>query len=132
VADVNVERTTGRVRVVNVFVAHDCGIIVNPDGVQNQVQGAVIQGLSRSLHEEVGYSQERITSLDWMQYPILRFSETPAIKIELINRLDLPPSAVGEISTNPTSAAIANAIADATGARIREVPFTPDRVKALI
>jgi nicotinate dehydrogenase subunit B len=132
VIDVEVERASGRVRVVNVFVAHDCGIIVNPDGVQNQVQGAVLQGLSRSLHEELDYSRERVTSLDWMQYPILRFSEIPAIKIELINRPDLPPSAVGEISTIPTAAAVANAIADATGARIREVPFTPDRVKALI
>jgi nicotinate dehydrogenase subunit B len=67
-----------------------------------------------------------------MQYPIIRFSDIPVIKIELINRPELPPSAVGEISTVPTSAAVANAIADATGARIREVPFTPDRVKALI
>jgi CO/xanthine dehydrogenase Mo-binding subunit len=132
VADVTVEQVTGRVHVTSVYVAHDCGIIVNPNGVQNQIQGAIIQGLSRSLHEEVDYSRERITSLDWIQYPVIRFSEIPAITIELINRPELAPSAVGEISTVPTTAAVANAIADATGVRIREVPFTPDRVKALI
>jgi CO/xanthine dehydrogenase Mo-binding subunit len=132
VADVAVERATGRVKVVTVFVAHDCGIIVNPDGVRNQIQGAVIQGLSRSLREEVDYSRERVTSLSWEQYPIFRFSDVPEIVMELINRPNLPAGAVGEISTVPTSAAVANAIFDATGARLREVPFTPDRVKALL
>lgn len=130
IADVTVERATGRVRVTKVFVAKDAGIIVNPDAVRNQIQGAVIQGLSRSLREEVGYSQARITSLDWEQYPIFRFSDVPDIEIELLNRLDQPPSGVGELSTMPTTAAVANAIFDATGVRLREAPFTPERVKA--
>lgn len=132
VAEIEVERATGRVRVTRVSLAHDCGIVINPDGVTNQIQGGIIQGISRSLHEKLAYNRERITSLDWYSYPILRFSEVPEIKIELINRPELPPSSVGEISTVPTAAAIANAIFDATGKRLRQAPFTAERVKALI
>jgi nicotinate dehydrogenase subunit B len=129
VADVAVDRETGRVAVERVFVAQDCGLIVNPDGVLNQVQGNVIHAASRALKEELHYSEARATSLDWYRYPVLRFSEIPEIHVELIQRLDMPPSVVGEIATMPTGAAVANAIFDATGKRMRTAPFTPDRVR---
>lgn len=129
VADVSVDRETGRVLVTDVFVAQDCGLIVNPDGVLNQVQGNIIQAISRSVKEELRYSLARITSLNWYSYPVLRFSEIPEIKVDLISRDDMPPSPVGEVATVPTAAAIANAIFSATGKRLREVPFTPERVR---
>jgi nicotinate dehydrogenase subunit B len=96
-----------------------------PDGVSSLLL------LHQSYLHPYGEDQFTITSLDWQRYPILRFSETPEIEIELIDRPEFAPYAVGEISTIPTAAAIANAIFDATGKRIREVPFTPDRVRPL-
>jgi CO/xanthine dehydrogenase Mo-binding subunit len=132
VADVEVERATGKVRVKWLSVALDCGLIVNPDALLNQIQGAVIQGTSRSLMEEVQFDREKITSVSWDEYPILRFSEIPDVRVETINRPDKPPAAAGEVCTIPTTAVIANAIFDATGVRIRQVPFTPARVKAML
>jgi nicotinate dehydrogenase subunit B len=129
VADVAVDSETGEVHVERVFVAHDCGFMVNPDGVLNQIQGNVIQGVSRSLLEEVHYSPARITSVDWSAYPVIRFQQVPQIEIELLQRPDMPPSVVGEVSSIPCPAAIANAIFDATGKRLRTVPFTPERVR---
>ncbi len=127
--DLEVNLTSGAVSVQRVVVAHDCGLIINPDGVKNQIEGNVIQSLSRALKEEVRFDQTRITSVDWESYPILTFSEVPEIEIILLNRPDLPAVGVGEPSTVTTAAAVANAIFDATGARLRELPFTPDRVK---
>jgi len=129
VADVAVDAETWHVQVERVFVAHDCGFVVNPDGVLNQVQGNVVQGVSRSLIEEVHYSRARITSLDWNGYPVVRFQQVPRIEIELIQRHDMAPSVVGEVSSIPCPAAIANAIFDATGKRLRTVPFTPARLR---
>jgi CO/xanthine dehydrogenase Mo-binding subunit len=112
-------------------VAHDCGLIVNPDGLRNQIEGNVIQAVSRTLKEAVRFDATRVTGVDWNAYPILRFSEIPdAIEIELIDRLAEPSVGAGEAATSPIPAAIANAIYDATGARLRDVPFTPDRVRA--
>jgi CO/xanthine dehydrogenase Mo-binding subunit len=130
VAHVEVERATGMVRVTRVAVALDCGLVVNPNALTNQIQGGVLQGLSRSLKEEMQFDREKVTSLDWVDYPILRFSEMPEIEVALVNRPDQPPTAAGEVSTIPTSAAVANAIYDATGVRLRRVPFTPATVKA--
>jgi CO/xanthine dehydrogenase Mo-binding subunit len=132
VADVEVERESGRVRVTRVHVAQDCGFMVNPDGVLNQVQGNIIHAVSRALKEELHYTHAHVTTLNWDQYEVLRFNEIPEIKVELIQRTDLPPSVVGEIASVPTPAAIANAIYEATGRRIREAPFTPARIKALL
>jgi len=130
IAEVQVERVSGMIQVQRIVVAHDCGLIINPDGVKNQIEGNVIQSLSRALKEEVKFNEMRITSTDWETYPILTFSETPEIEIVLINRSDQPAVGAGEPSTVTTAAAVANAVFDATGIRLRQIPFTPDRVRA--
>jgi nicotinate dehydrogenase subunit B len=130
IAEVQVERTSGAVRVKRIVVAHDCGLIINPDGVKNQIEGNVIQSLSRALKEEVRFDERRVTSVDWETYPILTFSEVPEVEVVLINRPDQPAVGAGEPSTVTTAAAVANAIFDATGIRMRRIPFTPERVKA--
>ena len=117
-------------RVKRIVTAHDCGLIINPDGVKNQIEGNVIQSLSRALKEEIQFDEKRITSIDWQTYPILTFSEIPEIEIVLINRLDQPSMGAGEPSAITTAAALANAIFDATGVRLRQMPFTPDRIQA--
>ena len=129
-ADVEVNKTTGQVAVKRLVCSHDCGLIINPDGVTNQVEGNVIQGVSRALFEEVTFDANGVTSLDWSSYPILRFSDMPELEVVLINRPEMAPLGAGEPSIIPVPAAIANAIFDATGARLREGPFTPKRVLA--
>ncbi|HWO42533.1 MAG TPA: molybdopterin cofactor-binding domain-containing protein, partial [Candidatus Eisenbacteria bacterium] len=130
VAEVAVNRSTGKVTVTRIVCAHDCGLIVNPDGVKNQVEGNIIQGLSRALFEEVTFDAQGVTSLDWNSYPILKFDDVPQVDIVLINRPDMAPLGAGEPATIPVAAAIANAIFDAVGVRLREGPFTPKRVLA--
>jgi CO/xanthine dehydrogenase Mo-binding subunit len=132
VADVEVERASGKVRVKRIFLALDVGLIVNPDGLLNQAEGGLVQGISRSIHEQVMFDREKVTSVDWMGYPILRFSELPDVKVELISRPDQPSSAVGEVGNIATTAVIANALFDALGKRIRHVPFAPEVVKTLL
>jgi nicotinate dehydrogenase subunit B len=132
VVEVQVDRGTGNVTVDRVVVAHDCGLIINPDGVENQIEGNVVQSLSRALKEEVRFDRYQITSVDWDSYPILTFSEVPQIEIVLLNRPDQPAVGAGEPSQVTTAAALANAIFDATGARLRRIPFTPARVKAAL
>ena len=129
IAEVQVERASGAVRVKRIVVAHDCGLIINPDGVKNQIEGNVIQSLSRALKEEVQFDEMRITSVDWQTYPILTFSEVPEVEIVLIDRPDQPAVGAGEPSTVTTAAAVANAVFDATGVRLRQIPFTPERVR---
>jgi CO/xanthine dehydrogenase Mo-binding subunit len=131
-AEVEVNKSTGQVVVKRVVCAHDCGLIVNPDGVRNQVEGNVIQGVSRALLEEVKFDSKGVTSLDWSSYPILSFSDVPEVEAVLINRPEMAPLGAGEPATIPVPAAIANAIFDATGARLREAPFTPERVLAAL
>ncbi|MGZ3662866.1 MAG: molybdopterin cofactor-binding domain-containing protein [Ktedonobacterales bacterium] len=132
VAEVKVDENTGAVRVRRVVVAHDCGLIVNPDGVRNQIEGNIIQSLSRALLEEVRFDEYRITTRDWQSYPILTFSDIPEIEIVLINRPDQPAVGAGEPATITTAPAVANAIYTATGARVRQVPFTPARIRAAL
>jgi nicotinate dehydrogenase subunit B len=132
VAHVRVDRAIGAVRLLRVVMAHDCGLIVNPDGVRNQIEGNVIQSASRALKEEVTFDATRITSLDWETYPILTFSEAPEVDVVLINRPDQPSVGAGEPATITTAPAIANAIYAATGARLRQVPFTPAGVRAAL
>ena len=128
---VRVDEKTGRVKVERVCVAHDCGMVVNPDGVRNQIEGNVIQTLSRALMEEVQTTRHEITSVDWVSYPILRFSDLPnAIDIELIDRPTVRAVGAGEATAAPIFAALGNAIFDATGVRLRSVPFTPERLRA--
>jgi CO/xanthine dehydrogenase Mo-binding subunit len=133
VVRVAIDRVSGRLRVPYVAVAHDCGLIVNPDGVKNQIEGNIVQAISRATMEEVRFDARGVTGLDWTGYPILRFVDVPdEIAIELINRPDRPMVGAGEGATSPVAAAIANAVFDATGARLRSVPFTQERVKAAI
>ena len=130
--EVAVERASGRIRVERVACAHDCGQIINPDGVRAQVEGGILQTLSRVLMEEVQFDRSRVTSVDWSTYPIMRFSDVPKLDIELIDRPTQPPLGAGEAACTPVGAALANAVFDATGARLRIVPFTPQRVKSAL
>jgi nicotinate dehydrogenase subunit B len=132
IADVDVSRATGVIRVRDVYVAHDCGLVVNPDGLRNQIEGAVIQGTSRTLKEQVTFDRRRVTSIDWRTYPILRFSEVPNVHVTLIDRPNERPLGAGEPATVIVAPAIGNAIFAATGVRLREVPFTTARVKSAL
>jgi nicotinate dehydrogenase subunit B len=130
--EVAVDRTTGSVKIQRVTCAHDCGLIINPDGLRNQIEGCIVQTLSRTLHEEVKFNRSRVTSVDWASYPILTFPEVPPIEVALIDRPSIPPLGAGEAAAAPVAAALANAIFDATGVRLRSVPFTTERVKAAL
>ncbi|MFO1313393.1 MAG: molybdopterin cofactor-binding domain-containing protein [Burkholderiales bacterium] len=132
VADVTVNRTTGGIKLDRVFVVHDCGQIINPDGLRNQIEGNVVQALSRSLIEKLTFSRSAVTSLDWGSYPILTFPDVPSVAIELIDRRDEVPWGAGEPTTAVVPAAVANAVFDATGARLRSVPFRPEAVLAAL
>ena len=129
IADVVVVRADGTITARDVYVAHDCGLIVNPDGLRNQIEGAVIQGTSRALKEEVLFDRHRVTSIDWATYPILRFPEVPNVHITLVDRPGESPLGAGEPATTIVAPAIANAVFAATGARLREVPLTSARLK---
>jgi CO/xanthine dehydrogenase Mo-binding subunit len=132
VADVVVDRRTGKVRVERAVAAVDAGLIVNPDGVTNQIEGGIIQSASWTLKEAVRYDSSRITTKSWADYPILTFAEVPAVEVVLLNRPNERSLGTGEGSQGPAVAAIANAVANATGTRIRDLPFTPQRVKAAL
>jgi nicotinate dehydrogenase subunit B len=129
VAEVEVDRTTGKIRVTRFYVVHDCGQIINPDGVRNQIDGNIIQTVSRTLVEEVKFDRSMSTSLDWASYPILTFPEIPDIVTDLIDRPDERPWGAGEPTAAVVPSAISNAVFDATGVRLRSVPYTPDKVK---
>ncbi len=133
VARVAVDRDSGKVKLSRVWVAHDCGLIVNPDGVRNQIEGNIIQTASRALLEEAGYTPQGMSSVDWSTYPIMRFDDVPeAIDISLIDRPESPALGAGEPASSPVFPAIANAIYDAIGVRVRNAPFTPERIKAAL
>ncbi len=132
VAEVAVDPASGKVRVTRVVVAHDCGRIVNPDGVRAQVEGNVIQGVSRALKEAVTWDKRKVTSLTWAEYPILTFPEAPEIEVVLIDRPEESSMGAGEPAICTVPAAIGNAIFDATGARLRKLPFEPARVRAVL
>ncbi len=128
--EVDVDRPSGAIRVRRVACAHDCGLVINPDALKAQIEGNIVQTLSRTLHEEVKFDAARVTSVDWKSYPILTFPEAPEILIDLVVRPDEPPLGAGEASTVTVPAALANAVHDAVGVRLRTVPFTRERVKA--
>jgi nicotinate dehydrogenase subunit B len=133
VAEVEVERSSGRVWAKKFTVAHDCGQIINPDGLKLTIEGNVVQALSRTLFEEVRFTPNNVASIDWATYPILELADAPeAIDIVLINRPEMRPQGAGEPSTRTVPGAVANAIFDATGVRIRRVPITPERMKAAL
>ena len=133
VMQVRVDHETGRIRVLRVAAAVDTGQVINPDGVRNQIEGAILQSLSWSLFESVSFDAARITSIDWASYPILRFDSVPeSVTVRIIDRPGAPFLGCGEAAQGPATAALANALANATGKRVRDLPFNAVRVKATI
>jgi nicotinate dehydrogenase subunit B len=133
VAEVEVNRKTGAVRVTRFVCAHDCGLIINPEALRTTIEANLIQSLGRSLKEEVTFDRSNVTSVDWITYPVARASDVPdRVEVVLINHPELPSSGAGEPSSRATAAAIANAVFDATGARVRQAPLTPTRIKAAL
>jgi CO/xanthine dehydrogenase Mo-binding subunit len=132
VATVEVDRRTGAIRVRHCAVVQDCGQVINPDGTRNQIEGNVLQTVSRTLLEQVKFDRSRVTTLDWVSYPILTFPQIPAVDIELIDRPAEKPWGVGECAAAVVPAAISNAVFDAVGVRLRSVPFLPDKVLAAL
>ena len=132
-SEVEVNRQSGRPRLLRAVAAVDSGQVVNPDGLINQIEGAILQSMSWTLYESVGFDDKRITSVDWQTYPILRFDAVPErIDVHIINRPGQPFLGSGETGQGPAAASIANAIADATGKRLRDLPLTRKRIKDAI
>ena len=132
-------RKTGHVWVKRLVCAHDCGLVINPEALRHTIECAMLHSLSRALHEEVRFDAEKTTGVDWVTHPSLRHADTPArIDVVLVNgdpnprRADLPPYGAGETACKPLIAAVANAIFDATGVRLRRVPFRDERVRAAL
>lgn len=134
IVDVVVDRESGQISVPRVVVAHDCGLVVNPDGLINQVEGNIVHGISRTLIEELTFDNAHVTSRDWAGYPILRFENIPdSIEVVLVNNNpEVPSQGAGEPSHCQIGAAIGNAVFDATGVRLRDIPFRAERVKAAL
>jgi nicotinate dehydrogenase subunit B len=129
IADVAVDRGTGRVSVTRVVAAADAGQIINPKGLAMQIEGGIIQSASWTLKEAVKFDRTRVTSRDWAGYPILTFPEVPKVEVYLLNRPDEKPLGSGEASSGPAAAAIANAVSNAIGRRVRNLPLDPERIK---
>jgi CO/xanthine dehydrogenase Mo-binding subunit len=132
IAEVQVDTTTGNIHVTQFWVAHDCGLMINPRAIQGQIESSIIQGTSRTLKEQVVFDNSNVTSVDWQGYPILTYPEVPKVNITLINHPEIPATGVGEPATTPVAAAISNAVFDATGVRLRNLPFRPDDVLAAL
>jgi CO/xanthine dehydrogenase Mo-binding subunit len=134
VAEVEVNQDTGKVTVKRIFTSNDSGPVSNPDGLRNQMEGGTLQGMSRALGEEVTWDDQNVTSVDWRTYHSLPLGfDVPKIETILVNaKADVPATGAGETAITIVAAAIGNAIFDATGARIRQVPFTPERIKAAL
>jgi nicotinate dehydrogenase subunit B len=133
VAEVEVDTATGHVKATRFVVAQDCGPISNPDAMRNQIEGGALQGMSRAMGEALTWDDQKVTSIDWRTFHSLPLGfEVPLIETVLVNRTDVDATGAGETAITIVAAALGNAIFDATGARIREVPFTPERVKTAI
>jgi CO/xanthine dehydrogenase Mo-binding subunit len=132
VIDIELERSSGKIRVTKAAIAVDCGLVINPDGLRNQIEGGLIQGISRALHEEVRFDRKNITTSDWIDYPIIAFSEIPDVKVEIMSRPGLAWSCAGEAGTIPTAGALANAVFDAAGKHPRRLPVNPAFVSSLL
>jgi CO/xanthine dehydrogenase Mo-binding subunit len=133
VAEVEVDQASGQVQAKRFVIAHDCGPISNPDGLRNQIEGGILQGMSRALGEEITWDDRKVTSIDWQSYTTLPLGiHVPVIDIVFIDRPAEKATGAGETAITLVAAALGNAIFDATGARLRQVPFTPDRMKAAL
>jgi CO/xanthine dehydrogenase Mo-binding subunit len=133
IAEVEVTPSTGRVRVPRVTVAHDCGLVINPRGLEQTIEGNVVQGLSRTLFEEVRFDKDTVRSTDWASYPILEMADAPGVvDVVLLDPTNAAPSGAGEPTLRCVPAAVANAFFDATGVRLRRAPFTAQRVRAAL
>jgi CO/xanthine dehydrogenase Mo-binding subunit len=139
IAEVDVNRRTGHIWVKRLVCAHDCGLVINPEALRRTIEGGMLHSLSRALHEEVSFDREKVTSVDWVSHPTLTHADAPArIDVVLVNgdpnpdRPDLPHYGAGETVCKPTIAAVANAVYDATGVRLRRVPFRDARVLAAL
>jgi nicotinate dehydrogenase subunit B len=130
VVEVEMDRATGATHLVRATAAIDAGQVINPDGLINQTEGGIIQAASWTLKEQVLFNPQHIVSRDWSRYPILTFPEVPAIDVVVLDRPSEKSLGAGEAAQGPTAAAIANAIAHATGLRVRDLPLTPERIKA--
>jgi len=132
VVDLEVDPESGRIKVPRAYAAADAGLIINPDGLTNQIEGGIVQSTSWTLHEQVRFDKSGIRSRSWDSYPILTIQEAPTVSTVLIDRPSEHSLGAGEASQGPTVAAIANAFAAATGRRIRELPLDSERVKAAL
>jgi CO/xanthine dehydrogenase Mo-binding subunit len=133
IAEVRVHRDTGVVEIPRVVVAHDCGLIVNPETIKHVIDRQIVWQTSRTMHEEVQFDEHMVQSVDWLTYPVLKMPGVPrSVEIVTINRPDQPTSGAAEMACGPLPAAISNAVFDATGVRLRRIPFTPERVKAAL
>ena len=128
IVKLHVDRKSGDIRLQKVVIASDAGQVVNPDGLSNQLEGGFVQAASWTLYEEVKFDRRGITSVDWETYPILRFAAAPLLETVIVNRPGMPFLGAGEAAQNPTPAAIANAVYDAIGLRLRDIPFTSEKV----
>jgi CO/xanthine dehydrogenase Mo-binding subunit len=132
IADIEVNKETGRIVAKHLYGVADAGLVINPALVESQIMGSLVMGASRALTEAVAFSRIRVTSSDWVSYPILRFRDSPKVTTIAISRSDLPPEGAGEASHGTVLAAIANAFVDATGVRLHDAPLTPQRVRAVL
>jgi CO/xanthine dehydrogenase Mo-binding subunit len=133
IAEVRVHRDTGLVEIPRVVVAHDCGLIVNPETIKHVIDRQLVWQTSRTMHEEVQFDENMVQSVDWLTYPVVKMAGVPrSIEVVTINRPDQPTSGAAEMACGPLPAAISNAVFDATGVRLRRIPFTPERVKAAL
>jgi CO/xanthine dehydrogenase Mo-binding subunit len=133
IVEAGVNPQTGAVRVRRIVCAHDCGFIVNPKSLQGTIEANFIQSISRSIYEQATFDERTVTSSDWVTYPVAHLRDVPdVVKVVMINQPSIDPGGAGEPSSRPTAAAIANAVFDATGARVRTAPLTPKNVLAAI
>jgi len=132
IADIEIDRASGQIRVTRAFATADAGLLINPDGVKNQIEGGMVQSTSWTLHESLPYDSTGVKAHSWAEYPILRFTEVPQVEVTLINMPEERSLGVGEGSQGPMAAAIANAFANATGKRIRDLPLSAEKVKAIL
>jgi CO/xanthine dehydrogenase Mo-binding subunit len=132
IAEISVNKKTGKIVPVHMYAVQDPGLAINPASIANQMSGNQVMASSRALFEQVSFNRTRVTSLDWVTYPIMRFTDAPKVTTAIVDRPDMPSSGAGEATQEPVAGAIANAFFDATGVRIRQAPMTPARVRAVL